>query len=205
MKNRNNVLHIDDAFRRRLTVGLVVVVGLAAFAGRLAAQNAPTTRGTIRPIVGAYLPTGDQRDFLKDAVFAGAQASLEFGTNFAVSGSFGWAPSKDKITVGNQKIDAYQYDVGLEARSPVAFLGEVTPFVGAGIGGRTYSYRDLNVDSKTNFDGYGAVGVDVGVQRRVNVRIEARDYVSRFEPLTGTGDAKTRNDIGVFAGLGVRF
>jgi hypothetical protein len=48
------------------------------------------------------------------------------------------------------------------------------------------------------------VGVDVGVHR-VGVRIEARDYVSRFQPLSGGGDTKTRNDIGVFAGLGVRF
>jgi hypothetical protein len=188
-----------------LSFGLVVLVALVAFSGKLLAQGGSSgSRGAIRPVLGAYVPTGDQREFLKDAVLAGAQASLNVGSNFAVTGSFGWAPSKDKITTGDQKIDAYQYDVGLEVRTPDTYFGGVTPFVGAGVGGRTYSYRDLNIDSKTNLDGYGAVGVGVGVHR-VGVRIEARDYVSRFQPLSGGGDAKTRNDIGVFAGLGVRF
>ena len=68
------------------------------------------------------MPTGDQRDFLKDAVLAGAQASYNFGTSFALTGSFGWAPSKDKITAGDQKIDAYQYDLGLEFRTPYTIL-----------------------------------------------------------------------------------
>ena len=199
------VQNLNDKSRRMLAFWLVVLVALVAFSGRLLAQNASTeSRGAIRPIFGAYVPTGDQRDFLKDAVLAGAQASLNFASNLAVTGSFGWAPSKDKITSGDPTIDAYQYDLGLEARLPDAGLSGVTPFICAGVGGRTYSYRDLNVDSKTNVDGYGAVGVDVGAHR-VGVRIEARDYVSRFQPLTGSGSSKTRNDIGVFAGLGVRF
>jgi len=204
-KGLARVQNLNEHSRRMIAFGLVALVALVAFSGRLLAQGSSSgSRGAIRPIFGAYVPTGDQREFLKDAVLAGAQASLNFGSNFAVTGSFGWAPSKDKITAGDQKIDAYQYDLGLEVRTPEVFLGGVTPFVGAGVGGRTYSYRDLNIDSKTNVDGYGAVGVDVGVHR-VGVRIEARDYVSRFQPLSGGGDTKTRNDIGVFAGLGVRF
>jgi hypothetical protein len=200
------ITKLDDDSRQLLVIGLVVLVSLVVFSGRLFAQQNihAGTRGSIRPIVGAYVPTGEQRDFLKDAVLVGAQGSLNFGTNFAVTGSFGWSPSKDKVTPGDQKIDAYQYDLGLEVRTPESYLGGVTPFVGAGIGGRTYNYRDLDVDAKTNFDGYGAVGVDVGAGR-VGVRIEARDYVSRFKPLTGNGDTKTRNDVGLFAGLGVRF
>jgi hypothetical protein len=200
------IAKLDDDSRQLVVIGLVVLVSLVLFSGRLFAQQniQPGFRGSIRPIVGAYVPTGEQRDFLKDAVLAGAQGSLNFGSNFAVTGSFGWSPSKDKLTPGDQKIDTYQYDLGLEVRTPESYLGGITPFVGAGIGGRTYDYRDLNVDAKTNFDGYGALGVDVGAGR-VGVRIEARDYISRFEPLTGTGGTKTRNDIGLFAGLGVRF
>lgn len=200
------ISQLDEDSRRLVSFALVVLVALVVFSGKVFAQSSvhAGTRGAIRPIVGAYVPTGDQRDFLKDAVLAGVQGSLNFGPNFAVTGSFGWSPSKDKITPGDQKIDAYQYDLGLEVRTPDSYLGAITPFVGAGIGGRTYNYRDLNVDAKTNFDGYGALGVDVGTGR-VGVRIEARDYISRFQPLTGGGDSKTRNDIGVFAGLGVRF
>jgi hypothetical protein len=37
------------------------------------------------------------------------------------------------------------------------------------------------------------------------VRIEGRDYLSRFTPLTGTGDAKTRNDVTVATAFAIRF
>jgi hypothetical protein len=35
--------------------------------------------------------------------------------------------------------------------------------------------------------------------------VEGRDYVSRFQPLSGGGDTKTRNDIALFAALGIHF
>jgi Outer membrane protein beta-barrel domain len=161
----------------------------------------------VRPFVGAYIPTGDQRDFLKDAVLVGGQASWSVIPAFAITGTFGWSPTKDRITAGNQTLDIFQYDLGAELRAASWYDGgliTLTPFVGLGAGGRTYSYRDLNVDSKTNFDGYGALGGDVGFGP-VALRIEARDYVSQFKPLTGSGDTKTRNDIGLAAGISYRF
>ena len=199
---RQNQKSTNDNIGRSALLGrmaLLLIVGTAP----LVAQNAPSARAAIRPLVGAYVPTGDQRDFLKDAVLLGAQASYNLTQQVAVSGSFGWAPSKDKLTAGDQKIDAFQYDIGAELKTPRAY-SLITPFVGAGIGGRTYSYRDLDVDSKTNFDGYGALGLEASVDI-LSARLEARDYLSRFKPLTGVGDAKTRNDVALFAAIGVRF
>jgi hypothetical protein len=170
------------------------------------AQNIPG-RFEIRPFVGAYIPTGDQRDLLKDAVLAGAQASWHAVPALAITGTFGWSPNKDRITAGNQTLDIYQYDVGAELRANSLYnagVWDFTPFVGLGLGGRTYNYRDLEVDSKTNFDGYGAVGGDVGFGP-IGFRIEARDYVSQFKPLSGNGETKTRNDIGLAFGLAYRF
>jgi hypothetical protein len=171
--------------------------------------STPGTRASfeIRPYLGAYIPTGDQRDLLKDAVFAGAQASWRVIPQLAVTGTFGWAPSKDRVTAGDQTLDLYQYDIGAEARAQSWYNGgswDFTPFIGLGVGGRTYNYRDLNVDSKTNVAGYGALGGEVGFGR-LGLRVEGRDYISRFEPLVGDGDAKTRNDITLAAGLTVRF
>jgi Outer membrane protein beta-barrel domain len=194
----------DDGSGRIALIGLFVVLALILAAVKLTAQETPGARGAIRPYVGAYIPTGEQRDFLKDAVLVGAQASWTLDPSVALTASFGWTPSRDKITAGDQKIDAFQYDLGLEGRSAQLSAGALTPFIGAGIGSRTYSYRDLNVDSKTDFDGYGALGFDVGVGP-VGIRIEGRDYVSRFQPLTGGGETKTRNDVALVAGLGVRF
>jgi hypothetical protein len=154
------------------------------------------------------VPTGDQRDLLKDAVLVGAQASWRVIPQLAVTGTFGWAPSKDRVTAGDQTLDLYQYDVGAEARAPAwhnAGSWDFTPFVGLGVGGRTYNYRDLDdVDAKTNIAGYGALGGEVGFGR-LGLRVEGRDYISRFEPLIGEGDTKSRNDVTLAAGLTVRF
>ena len=199
--------------RRAVLTTLGIGGLLLATASAEAQDQVLTTRGAggafeIRPYVGAYVPTGDQRDLLEDAVLVGAQASYRALNWLAVTGTFGWSPSKDRITPGDQTLDLYQYDVGAEARAQSWYNAgswDFTPFVGLGIGGRTYNYRDLdNVDAKTNVAGYGALGGEVGFGR-LGLRVEARDYVSRFEPLIGDGDAKTRNDVTLAAGLTVRF
>jgi hypothetical protein len=186
---------------------------LVATASAHAQDQVLATRGgaggafEIRPYLGAYVPTGDQRDLLKDAVLVGAQASWRVIPQLALTGTFGWAPSKDRVTPGDQTLDLYQYDIGAEARAQSwynAAAWDFTPFVGLGVGGRTYNYRDLDVDSKTNVAGYGALGGELGFGR-LGLRVEGRDYISRFEPLTGNGDTKTRNDVTVAAGLTVRF
>jgi len=185
----------------------LTLAALIAVVGSTARAQTGSIGLEVRPFVGAYIPTGDQRDFLKDAVLAGGQASWRVIPAFAVTGTFAWSPSKDRISAGNQTLDIFQYDLGAELRADSWYDGgliTLTPFVGLGAGGRTYSYRDLDVGNKTNFDGYGALGGDVGFGP-VALRIEARDYVSQFKPLTGTGDTKTRNDIGLAAGISYRF
>jgi hypothetical protein len=184
---------------------VAIAIALTAVATETQAQM--TTSFELRPFVGAYIPTGDQRDLLEDAVLAGAQLSWHALPYLGVTGTFGWSPSKDRVTPGDQTLDIYQYDVGAELRANSLWGGTIwnfTPFVGLGVGGRTYDYRDMDVDSKTNVDGYGALGGDIGFGP-VGFRIEARDYVSQFKPLIGGGDTKTRNDIGLAAGVSYRF
>jgi hypothetical protein len=174
-------------------------------ANQLEAQSTGVGNVEIRPYVGAYIPTGDQRDLFKDAILAGAQGSYRFTPSIALTATVGWSPTEDPT---NETVDLWQYDIGAELRAPSWLQGEswdFSPFVGLGVGGRTYDYRDLdNVDAKTNFAGYGALGGEFGFGQ-FGLRIEGRDYISRFEPLIGTGEAKTRNDISVAAGLTIRF
>lgn len=197
-------MQVTSLVVRRALVGAALLIG-GASAAPLQAQGAGSFE--LRPFVGAYIPTGDQRDFLKDAVLVGGQGSWRLIPALAVTGTFAWSPSKDRITAGNQTLDLYQYDLGAELRTPSAFgagITEFTPFIGLGAGGRTYSYRDLGISSKSNFDGYGALGGDLGFGP-IALRIEARDYVGQFKPLTGTGSTKTRNDVALAAGLSYRF
>ena len=112
---------------------------------------------------------------------------------------FGWARSRDVATAGDPKLDVFTYDVGAELRVPSWKKG-FAPFAGAGLGGRSYNYRKLDVDATHNVSAYASAGGELGV-RRVRVRIEARDYVSGFKPLSGEGAARTGNDVVVMAGL----
>lgn len=219
---------LRNKITRRFSVGSTVITTLAAAAAVVVAtpaaraQAAPGIAGRtveVRPFVGAFLPTGDLSDQLKSAVLAGAQVGWHFHPNFAVTGSFAWAPTKDKTTAitGNdlftgreEKVDLFQYDVGLEGRLPIATTAAwgVTPYAALGVGGRTYDYRDVdNVDSQTNFLGFGALGVDVAPKTGVlGLRLEARDYVSAFKGLRGElAERKARNDVQLAGGLTFRF
>ena len=190
--------------------GLLGALALVAIsvANLLEAQEPGPRNFEIRPYVGAYVPTGDQRDLFKDAILVGAQASYRLNPQVAITGTLGWSPTEDRLTVGQETVDLLQYDVGAELRAPSWLRGEswdFTPFVGLGVGGRTYDYRDRDdVDAKTNVAGYGALGGEFGFGQ-FGFRIEGRDYISRFEPLIGTGETKTRNDVAIAAGLTIRF
>jgi len=184
---------------------LLLVTALAAVAA--AAQPAEGGRAEIRPLIGAFLPTGSQHDALEAAVIVGGQASYRVVRALAITASFAWSPSADRVRPGGPRLDVYQYDAGAELRAPGWARGatwSLTPLIGAGIGGRTYDYRDLDAPTKTNFGGYGALGGELGFGR-AGLRVEARDYVTGFKPLEGRGDGTTRNDITVTAGVTVRF
>ena len=188
-----------------LLLGGAAVLALAV-ASPLEAQSQSSGNFEIRPYVGAYLPTGDQRDILKDALLVGAQASYRVIPQLAITGTLGWSPTEDRVGAG-QTLDLLQYDVGAELRAPAwvqRASWDFSPFVGLGVGGRTYDYRDLDIDAKTNVAGYGALGGEFGFGQ-FGLRIEGRDYISRFKPLTGSGETKTRNDVAVAAGLTIKF
>jgi hypothetical protein len=184
-------------------MALVAGVLLAMPAGA-AAQYLPAFE--VRPMAGAYVPIGTQSDFLAGTNMYGAQASWLLTPTWALTGSFGWIDSQDKITSPVRRdVNLYQYDVGVEARV-AGSAGEkwsLSPFIGLGVGGRTYDYDDVEGESRTFASGYGALGAEAGYDL-LGLRFEARDYVSRFTPLIGTGGWDYRNDITLTAALNLR-
>ena len=74
------------------------------------------------------------------------------------------------------------------------------PFVGLGVGGRTYDFEAANVKTRSFLVGYGALGTEFQISRFA-VRLEGRDYLSRMKDIAGLTKAATRNDLMVTAGL----
>lgn len=152
---------------------------------------------------GTIVPTGAQRQAIKRGDVTAAQLAYAVRPSFAITSTFGWARSRDIATAGDPKLDVFTYDIGVETRARRWLESNgvtLTPFAGAGAGGRSYNYRKLDVDATHNLAGYVSAGGELRI-RRLGLRLEARDYVTGFKPLQGSGETRTGNDVVVLAGL----
>lgn len=166
-------------------------------------QPAPRKSWELVVPSGTLVPTGAQRDVVKRANISAIQVLYVARPAIAVTSTFGWARSRDLVIADSPKLDVFTYDVGAELRAADWKKGKsltFTPFAGAGAGGRSYNHRKLDVDATHNLSAYASAGGELGY-RRLRVRLEARDYVSAFKPLSGAGEATTGNDVAVLLGL----
>ena len=173
--------------RRTLFVFAIMSALTIAFANHASAE----VLGEVRPFVGAYIPTGDLRDVLPNALFVGGQGAIEVNETVHLVGTLAWMPNRT-----SRDVSAYAYDAGVEGFRPYP-LGErweIRPFIGAGLGARTYVDHGNGDHKETNFAGYGALGTELQLDR-LAMRVEARDYVTRFKGLAGELEGETRNDL----------
>jgi hypothetical protein len=182
---------------------------LAASSVPAAAQDAPAARPHFEYIIntGTLVPTGAQGDALGRGKLTAAQLSYVVTPAVAVTGSFGWARSRDIADAEDPRLDVFTYDVGAELRADrwlSAGIVSLSPFAGAGAGGRSYNYRNRDVDAAHDLGVYGSAGGEIGIGSRVELRLEARDFVSRFEGVDGAAVAATRNDVSFMFGMRVR-
>lgn len=199
--------HPDPRPFVRAGMALTMLVSLLAFAVRVQAQHGNTPSISIRPVVGALVAVGSQRDALKNAVIVGGQGSYRLDPYFAVLGTVAWSRSQDKLSAQRDNLDVYQYDLGLEGRlddltngSPIA----TRPYAAVGAGGRTYSLRNVsNADAQSNPLLYSAIGVEVVDARGAfGLRLEARDNITAFKGFHGEfSDRTARHDLQFSAGL----
>ena len=199
------------SFRSQITVAALGCTVLAASALSAQAPDtlvarvaAPKTSGWEFQMTGGdVLPTGHQRDAIKRGKMSAAQLTYAVQPALALTATAGWARTNDITSAGDPKLDVFTYDMGAELRGTrMNEGGDFTfrPFAGAGAGGRSYNYRDLDVDATHNVAAYGSLGGDFGIHR-VQLRIEARDYVSGFKPLVGVGSSDARNDVITMVGI----
>lgn len=187
---------------KRLTI---LVGALVVGATALAAQS-PKVKPEIRPFAGAIIPTGDQRDLFLDAPMAGVSVAFEVRPTFHVLGTFGWVAGQNKYPVAQNNVNIYMYTVGAELGfvKPLAGRWELRPFLGAGVGGRTYAYQGIGLDNQTCTAGYGALGTEFQLARTA-LRLEARDNLFCFKSPVAGVSSKTRNDIGLSLGVAYHF
>lgn len=180
---------------------VVAVAALLAGATALPAQT-PRVRPEIRPFAGALIPTGPQRDLYLDAAMVGIATAVEVKPSFHVLGTFSWVASQDRYGFAQNNVSIFQYNVGAELGfvRPLGGNWELRPFMGVGVGGRTYAYQAPTLKDRTCFAGYGAVGTEFQLARTA-LRLEARDNVFCYKaPIAGVA-SKTRNDIGLSLGI----
>lgn len=190
---------------RTSLVAFSVASVLLAFARTLTAQTAAPSPNAweLRFTSGAFVPVGNQRRALDDAQVSAAQLSWVVRPSLAITGTFGWARSRDLASTEAHKLDVFTTDLGMEYRLTEWFADRAvtfTPFAGVGAGARSYNYRKLDVDATNNLAAYGAVGGEVGMGR-IGIRLEVRDYASGFRPLVSDGRIDTRNDMFIMAGV----
>ena len=191
--------------RSTLAAAALVAASASAASAQTVAPEAPQAHARWELIVpgGQLVPTGDHRDAIQRGGLTAAQLSYVPRPSLAFTATFAWARSRDVASVDRPKLDVFMYDIGAELRAPRWIgSGAVTfsPFAGIGGGARSYNYRSLHVDATHNLAAYASAGGEIGVGR-VHLRVEARDYIARFEALDGTGAGHTRNDVALLVGL----
>ncbi|MEO8620757.1 MAG: hypothetical protein ABI625_06815 [bacterium] len=194
---------------------LLTVAALGCTVGTASTLSAQTTDSSAAPTPasqkkweflmtsGAVVPTGAERSAIKRGNLSAAQLTYVARPALALTATVGWARTRDIASAGDPKLDVFTYDVGAEVRSNRWNADQavtVRPFAGIGAGARSYNYRSLDINATHNAAAYASMGGEAGY-RRVRVRIEARDYVTGYKPLVGSGTSDTRNDVVVMAGF----
>ncbi|MFO0581710.1 MAG: outer membrane beta-barrel protein [Anaeromyxobacter sp.] len=178
---------------------LAVAAALAALSATPARAEEPAARVEVAPLVGAYIPILDQRSSLDRALLAGLVGTYDFHPNVAFVGSVAWAGTKS----AGEALDLFQWDIGLQGQVPYALTASWTlkPFVGVGVGTRTYDFRHAGLETQTDFHFYSAAGASLR-RGALDVGLTLRHELTSGGPY---GESETRGNLAPFASVAYRF
>ncbi len=191
---------------------ITAAVALSTFATSFAltpSAHAQSTLGqgaSITPYAG-YLVTGDWYDgpvgttlSTANAPIIGAQLSMPLVSGLSLTGNVGFASSDVRVglpiiggvNVGRNRV--WVYDAGLELGGLSRTKSGIAPFVLGGIGGMTNDMQNaLFSTASTNLMYAAGVGVDIGFSRNLALRIQAKDYIGRFNSQQAVGIGSRSN------------
>jgi len=186
-----------------LSYRFAVVVASSLLATALVASTATAQTGvgaTLTPYAG-YLITGNWYDgpigtnlSTTNAPMVGGQASIPLTKGIALVGNLAYAagdlriglPLLGGVNVGTVK--TWLYDAGLELGGLPGKKTGIAPFVQVGIGGLTNDIKNSLFDVRASNIAYtGGVGLDIGLTESFALRVQAKDWVSRFNSEDAVG------------------
>lgn len=158
-------------------------------------------RGVSLTPYGGYLVTGSWFDgplgtsvSASNAPMIGVQAAIPLANKISLVGNVGYASGDLQVGVpilgglNVAKTKTYLYDAGVELGGLAGKPTGIAPFVQAGVGGMTNDIsRGVLNTRATNLAYSAGVGVDVGVSKGFALRVQAKDWISRFDTQEAVG------------------
>jgi len=176
-------------------------LGAAALLAVPALASAQERSGISLTPYGGYLVTGSWFDgplgtsvSASNAPMIGAQAAIPIASKISLVGNVAYASGDLQVGVpilgglNVAKTKTYLYDAGLEVGGLAGRPTGIAPFAQAGVGGMTSDIsRGVLNTRATNLAYSAGVGVDVGVSKGFALRVQAKDWISRFDTQEAVG------------------
>lgn len=175
----------------------------------------------LTPYAGALI-TGDWYDgpvgtsiAATNAPMLGVQGGIPLSRGIALVGNLAYAsgdlriglPLLGGVNVGSA--NTWLYDAGLELGGLAGRSTGVAPFVTGGIGGMTNDIKASVFDVRASNVAYTVgVGVDVGISDGFVLRLQAKDWIGRFNSEDAVGfraEGNLAHNVALTAGVALRF
>ncbi|MCO4099581.1 MAG: porin family protein [Gemmatimonas sp.] len=185
------------------------------------AQKGTGVGAHLTPFAG-YLITGDWYDgpvgtsiAATNAPMLGVQGGIPLSKGVSLVGNLAYAsgdlriglPLLGGVNVGSA--NTWMYDVGLELGGLAGRSTGIAPFVQGGIGGMTNDIKASVFETRASNVAYTAgVGVDLGISNGLVVRVQAKDWISRFNSEDAVGfrvNGNLAHNVALTAGVKLRF
>jgi opacity protein-like surface antigen len=193
---------------------------LMLLAAHTVSAQAPPVKLEFTPVAGgalfmSELPSAFQLDSefggtttltgveFDNALAFGGRAGVRIADRFGIGASLVYAPLTYSTSTATDQDGGYYAYGGDLSYHAIDLSERVAPFIVAGVGARSYDFE--GADLKTDFMWNAGAGLDVALTRNVGIRLEARDYMSLFDPMIDGLDDELQHDIVLTAGLSFTF
>jgi opacity protein-like surface antigen len=198
-------------FRGLLGVGAAALIGLAApvaaqeFYVGITPFGAAMLHNSKLPSSFLILGRSTDKEIL-DGEFEtgkGLGSAIGFWLKNRYAIEFAVSYTSNTLTSSNQpNIEADLFNAAGNLAYYVPIFGQGREiFVGAGAGVKLYDWLSDSSKGETDFSWNVGGGVSIAIMRRLGLRVEARDYMSKFGSRQATVESALQHDIQVSAGL----